>query len=96
MDLSPSRQSTKDRVPEALALFMGLLIMVPLLVGMIFGWIFYYVRKKDCGPFPLPAEHKGPGQVAGGVYHPSFFLRLLQKGPGAVGPGAFPGPTKMT
>ena len=33
-------------LPEALALFMGLLIMVPLLVGMIFGWIFYYVRTN--------------------------------------------------
>ena len=33
-------------MPEALALFMGLLVMVPLPVGMIFGWIFYYVRKN--------------------------------------------------
>lgn len=33
-------------MPEALALFMGLLVMVPLLVGMIFGGIFYHVRKK--------------------------------------------------
>ena len=33
-------------MPEALALYLGLLIMVPLLVGMIFGGIFYHVRKK--------------------------------------------------
>ena len=33
-------------MPEGLALFAGLLVMVPLLAGMIFGGIFYYVRKK--------------------------------------------------
>lgn len=33
-------------MPEALALYLGLLVMVPLLAGTIFGGIFYYVRKK--------------------------------------------------